>query len=500
MVAVRNLAIAFSGHYLFQDVSFTIGSDEKIGLIGRNGTGKSTFLKILMGQIEPDSGEINIPKHHDIGFLQQHIAFSHDSVIEEVASVLPAERIYETWKGEKILMGLGFSEDDMLSSPDIFSGGYQIKIQLAKLLLQEPSLLLLDEPTNYLDIHSSNWLKKFLKKWSQALILITHDRLFMDDIISHTVYIHRGNFRKTKGKTENIYSQVALEESIHENARLRQEKSRKTTQAWIDKVKAKASMASRAQSKIKQLAKENVLDKLTDLDSLDFTFPYQAFNSREYQLQVKNLSFGYDSTNLLIKDLSFSISSGDKICIIGRNGRGKSTLLRLMAGLLQPLSGQIITHQKTQLGYFAQTNINSLKEQASIVEQLAMFSDKHSEQIIRSICATLLFSGDLANKRISLLSGGEKSRVMLGKLLVQSGNLLLLDEPTNHFDMQSCDSLMSAIDAYPGTVVMVTHDEKYLRDVASKLIIFDGNRVFFFNGSYAKFLAKLGWQELSQSK
>ncbi len=494
MVAVRNLAVAFSGHYLFQDVSFGIGDNEKIGLIGRNGSGKSTFLKLLMGQIEADEGEIAIPKHHDIGFLQQHIAFSHDSVIEEVASVLPSDREYESWKGEKILTGLGFSEEDMLSDPGLFSGGYQVKIQLAKLLLQEPSLLLLDEPTNYLDIHSSSWLKSFLKKWPHAMLLITHDRMFMDDIITHTLYIHRGNIRKTRGKTANIYTQVAAEEAIHEQTRVRQEKQQKATQEWIDKVKAKASMASRAQSKAKQLAKQTVLSKLNDEDKLTFRFPICPFQSREYQLQVKQLSFGYTPDRLLIKSFSSAISHGDKVCVIGKNGKGKSTLLRLLAQELQPLSGALALHDKTSVGYFAQTNIARLDSTLTVLEQLSHFGPKHNEQTLRSVAANLMFDKNHIDKRIAMLSGGEKSRVMLGRLLLNPSNLLLLDEPTNHFDMESCEALITAIKEYTGSVIMVSHDERYLREVANKLIVFDQDKMHFFNGDYARFLKDIGWQ------
>ena len=204
MITIQDLSISFDGKALFSDVNVHFNQKEKIGLIGRNGSGKSTFLKLLLKQLEPDNGEIKIPRNYQIGYLEQHIKFSHETIIDEVASVLPEERIYETWKGEKILNGLGFSDEEMLQDPNLFSGGYQVKVNLAKLLLLEPNLLLLDEPTNYLDIHSIRWLKKFLNDWTEELILITHDRNFMDSIISHTLNIHRGNFRKIPGNTKKI--------------------------------------------------------------------------------------------------------------------------------------------------------------------------------------------------------------------------------------------------------------------------------------------------------
>ena len=214
MIRIKNLSISFAGSKLFTEVNLNINNKEKIGLIGRNGTGKSTFLKLLLNQIKPDSGLIEFSKNYKVGFLEQHIKFTKETIIDEVCSVLNEERQYEVWKGEKILSGLGFTDDDMLNDPKIFSGGFQIKINLAKLLLLEPDMLLLDEPTNYLDIHSIKWLKKFLLDWQSEIILITHDRAFMDSIISHTLNIHRGSFRKIEGNTKKIKMQIEQEEII----------------------------------------------------------------------------------------------------------------------------------------------------------------------------------------------------------------------------------------------------------------------------------------------
>lgn len=496
MVQIRDLCLSYPNDIIFDNVSLMIDSGEKIGLIGRNGSGKSTLLKIIMQQIEPESGSICIPKEYHIGYLQQHLQFTHDSVIEEVSSILPDERCHESWKGEKILMGLGFSIEEMLSSPSTLSGGFQIKINLAKILLAEPNLLLLDEPTNYLDIHSSKWLQHFLKKWQQALILITHDRMFMDSIISHSVYIHRSKLRKTKGKTAKIYTQVQQEEELQEQSRLNQAKAQQKTQEWINRVKAKSHMAKRAQSKQKLLDKQTINAKLLNIENLSFQFPYQDFRSREYPLQVDQLCFGYDTENLLINKLSFSLDAGEKICVIGKNGKGKSTLLKLIAQILQPISGSIVQHPKTTLGYFGQTNIAQLNPKYTILEQLEATQSNLDEKAIRSVCATMLFSDNKAKKQISLLSGGEKSRVMLGQLLLNPLNLLLLDEPTNHLDMESASALMLAIEKFPGTVIMVTHDEMYLRNIAKKLIIYDANNVFFYPGSYSKFLQEKGWDDL----
>ena len=227
MIRIKDLSISFAGNELFSNASFNINAKEKIGLIGRNGTGKSTLFKLLNNQLEPDSGFIEFSKNYSVGILEQHIKFTEDTVIDEVCTVLNSEREYEVWKGEKILNGLGFTEDEMLQSPKLFSGGFQVKINLAKLLLLEPNLLLLDEPTNYLDIHSIKWLRKFLLTWEREIILITHDRNFMDSIITHTLNIHRGNFRKISGNTKKIKDQIEQEEVIHEKTRINQEKNRK---------------------------------------------------------------------------------------------------------------------------------------------------------------------------------------------------------------------------------------------------------------------------------
>ena len=291
MIKTQGLEISFSGQQIFKDVDVVINKKEKVGFIGRNGSGKSTFLKVILGQLEPDSGEIIIPKGYKIGHLEQHIKFTHNTVIDEVCSILEGDREYETWKGESILTGLGFTYDEIYKDPKDFSGGYQVKINLAKLLLDEPNMLLLDEPTNYLDIHSIRWLKKFLNDWRQELILITHDREFMNSVISHTLNIHRGIFRKTPGDTKNIMEKILEEEEIYNKTIANENKKREKTEEWIKRFKSKASMASRAQSKVKMLEKNGIIDKLSLIANLNFKFNYLPYNSKEYLLNIKKLNF-----------------------------------------------------------------------------------------------------------------------------------------------------------------------------------------------------------------
>ena len=496
MITIQDLSISFDGKKLFNDVNVHFNQKEKIGLIGRNGTGKSTFLKLLLKELEPDSGEIKIPRNYKIGYLEQHIKFSHQTIIDEVSSVLPEERIYETWKGEKILNGLGFSDEEMLQDPNLFSGGYQVKVNLAKLLLLEPNLLLLDEPTNYLDIHSIRWLKKFLKDWNEELILITHDRNFMDSIITHTLNIHRGNFRKFPGNTKKIKEQILQEEEIYEKTRINQEREREKTQAWIDRFKSKATLASRAQSRAKMLEKKEVKEKLDTIVNLDFNFNYLNYNSKQNLMKVTDISFGYDPNKILINNLSFNVQKGDKICIIGKNGKGKSTLLKLLSKEIDVLNGEINIHEKVEIGYFGQMNIDRLNNDNSIYEEVQSVDPSIPETKVRTICAHMMFPGKASNKKIGILSGGERSRVTLGRILLNPVNLLFLDEPTNHLDMESTETLMEAVQRFEGSVIMVTHDEYFLNKIANKLIIYDEGKAFFHNGDYRDFQKKIGWKDI----
>lgn len=495
MIKIKDLSISFAGHLVFEDVNVVLNRGDKIGLIGRNGSGKSTFLKLILNKLEPDSGEVELPKLYKIGHLEQHIKFNHSTVVAEVCSVLPEDREYEGWKGEEILMGLGFSPEDMLKDPSQFSGGYQVKINLAKLLLDEPNMLLLDEPTNYLDIHSVRWLKRFLQNWENELILITHDRDFMDSVITHTLNIHRNNFRKTPGNTVGLREKIALAEEMYEKTRINEEKQREKTQEWIDRFKAKASMASRAQSKMKMLEKQDKKEKLEHIANLDFEFNYSPYIAKDNLLEVNNITFGYEGFETLIKKLSFRVGIEDKICIIGKNGKGKSTLLKLITGDLTPNSGTVRINNKTEIGYFGQMNIDRLNPELSIYEEMHNAAPTANQTTVRRTAGNMMFSGTLSNKKIGVLSGGEKSRVMLGKILLKPANLLLLDEPTNHLDMDSCESLLQAIKNFPGAVLMVTHSEYFLKEVANKLIVFDDEKTFVFEGGYDEFLSKIGWQD-----
>jgi ATP-binding cassette subfamily F protein 3 len=495
MIKVRDLAIAFNGQQIFEEVNVTFNRGEKVGFIGRNGSGKSTFLKLIMAELEPDIGKVEIPTGYRVGHLKQHIKFTHKTVVDEVCSILPEDREYEGWKGEEILMGLGFTQEEMLKDPSEFSGGYQVKINLAKVLLDEPNMLLLDEPTNYLDIHSVRWLKRFLKDWDCELILITHDRDFMDTVITHTLNIHRGSFKKTPGTTKNVMEKILAEEEIYEKTRVNEDKQRQKTQDWINRFGSKASMASRAQSKIKMLERKGSKEKLAHVESLEFKFNYSAANTREALIESNKITFGYDENKLLIKDFTIKVGTEDKICIIGKNGKGKSTLLKLISNEIDALKGSSKILNKAEIGYFGQTNIDHLNPKLSIYEEMQKTAPQLNQTNVRRVCGNMMFSGTLSNKLVGVLSGGEKSRVMLGKILLKPSNLLLLDEPTNHLDLDSCESLLEAIRSFEGAVLMVTHSEYFLKEIANRLIVFDNDEISLFEGSYADFLKKVGWKD-----
>jgi ATP-binding cassette subfamily F protein 3 len=492
MIKVVNLNKSFGKQTLFDDISFNINPGEKIGLTGRNGHGKTTLIRMIVGEEHIDSGEIIIPKNYRIGYVTQHIAFKEKNVLEEGCRGLPEWDKDNKWKVEKILFGLGFTSDDMLRDPSEFSGGYQVRLNLTKTLVSEPGILLLDEPTNYLDIISIRWLESYLRQWKGELILITHDRSFMDSVITHTVGIRRQKIRKIEGTTDKLYDQILKEEEIHEKTRINDEKKRRETELFISRFRAKARLAGMVQSRVKALEKKQSLDKLEKIKELEFSFNYKSFNAKTL-MTVEDISFSYNADTSIVKDFNLTIRSDDRICVIGKNGRGKTTLLRLLATDLAADSGEMSIHPNARSGYFAQTNVINLNNNFTIEEEIV--ASGCEKQTARNIAGAMMFEGDDALKKISVLSGGEKSRVLLGKILATPSNLIFLDEPTNHLDMESCDALMLAIDSFPGAVVMVTHNELFLRTLASRFIIFQASGVTLFDGSYNDFLEKIGWEE-----
>jgi ATP-binding cassette subfamily F protein 3 len=493
MIAAENISKSFGGHTLFDGISFKINAKERVGLVGRNGHGKSTLFRMIIGEEDYDDGRLTAPKGYRIGHVRQQLRFTEKTVLEEGMRGLPQTEKDHHWKVEKVLAGLGFSQTDLQRPPEAFSGGFQVRLNLAKVLVSEPDLLLLDEPTNYLDITSIRWIEHFLLAWPREVLLITHDRIFMDRIVTHTLGIHRKKIRKIAGDTEKYYAQIAQDEEIYEKTRLKDERRAKEVEQFITRFRAKARLAGMVQSRIKTLAKLEKKTQLQSMRDLDFSFRSLPFRGK-HLLSVRELGFAYPDGPPLFKGLDFSIHTGDRVCVVGPNGRGKTTLLKLLAGQLTPGSGEIAYHPAVEKGFYEQTNVQSLRDHHTVEEEILSSHPEGDRQKARNICGAMLFEGDAALKRISVLSGGEKARVMLGKLLATPVNLLLLDEPSNHLDMTSCDALVAAIDGFDGAVIMVTHNEMFLHALAQRLIVFDRGRVDVFEGTYDDFLEKGGWE------
>ncbi|RRS32731.1 MAG: ABC transporter ATP-binding protein [Epsilonproteobacteria bacterium (ex Lamellibrachia satsuma)] len=499
MIQITNLSKSFGGQTLFRDINLKVARHQKIGFVGRNGSGKSTLFKMILGEESWDSGDISIPKNYRIGALRQHLVFTEKSVREECALVLPEEEQWNFYKIEKLLFGLGFTQEDLDKDPLSFSGGYQIRINLVKLLATEPNMLLLDEPTNYLDLPSLRWLKGFIKAFDGEVILITHDRDFMDSVTTHTMGIRRKGLRIVQGDTHKYYATLGMEDETYEKTKANQEKKRKELEEFVARNKARASTAAMAQSKQKELDKMEEMDDLEQDSNLSFHFNY-ADTPAKILLRAENIGFGYNPDQPLFQNLTFALEKGKRIAIIGKNGKGKSTLLNYIAGELPLQQGVLNYHPSTVFAHFGQTNIERLNTSVTIVEEIASVNKTIGIPQARNIAGRMMFPGELADKKIEVLSGGERSRVMLGKIIATPANLLFLDEPTNHLDMQSIDALADAIYDFEGSLIMVTHSEMLLRRLADALIIFHKGGAEYFDGTYDEFLEKIGWEEEENDK
>lgn len=497
MIQVDNLSISYHGEPLFTHAGFTLQPGERCGLVGRNGSGKTTLFRLLVQEETPDTGTITIRKQYRIGMLRQHIHFTENTVLAQAALGLPKNATDNLYQAKTILSGLGFQESDFSRPPSDFSGGFHLRLHLAQLLIAQPDCLLLDEPTNYLDILSIRYLTRFLQGWKGECILISHDRDFMDDVCTHTMGIHRHKIYKLPCNTLGFYQYLQQEEELYERTRINQEKKRAHDQSFIDRFGAKATKAAQAQSRVKKLAKLPVLKELQEIRELDFAFSYAEFPGRT-MLSCQGLTFSYSphADPPLIHPLTLSLERGQRLAIIGKNGRGKSTLLRLLAQDLTPNAGTLTLSERTRMGYFGQTNINRLHPKHTVEEEIASANPLLTRTAIKGICGLMMFSGATSEKQTSLLSGGEKARVLLGKIVATPCNLLLLDEPTHHLDMQSVEALIDAMQAFPGTIVLVTHNEGILTRMAfDRMLICGEGKQELFVGTYTDFLEKKGWDE-----
>ncbi len=494
MLQIDSISKSFGGQILLENTGFQINPGERVGLVGRNGHGKTTLLNMITGTEHPDDGRIVCPSGYRMGVLSQTISFSQPSVLKETMLGLQGHEKDHYWKAEKLLAGLGFSPADMDRDPALFSGGFQVRLNLAKVLVSAPNLLILDEPTNYLDITAIRWISKFLLSWPGEILMVTHDRTFMDQVVTHIAGIHRKKIRKIQGNTAKYYEQVAQEEEVYEKTRVNEEKRTKEIETFINRFRAKARLANMVQSRIKTLEKNQTREKLVPIKQMDFSFSCLPFEGKQV-MAAEQVDFSWQTDTPLIRDFSLVVYPRDRIAIIGQNGRGKTTLLKILSQSLAPDSGKVHINPGVGMGYFEQTNVQSLHESFTVEEELINSHPDFDRQAARNVCGVMMFEQDLALKKISVLSGGEKSRVMLGKLLLTPLNLLLLDEPTNHLDMESCDAFVTALDLFDGAIILVSHNEMFLHCLANRLVVFKNDKIFIFEGTYQEFLEKEGWEE-----
>ncbi len=491
MLQVSGLVKSYGAQPLFENASFSMTKGERLALIGPNGSGKTSLFRMILEEDHPDGGQIRIPRDYRIGHLAQHIHFTQKTLLEEACSGFVSREESREYLAKMILGGLGFSEADHHRDPHAFSGGFQLRISLARTLLSEPDLLLLDEPTNYLDIVSLRWIERFLRAWKGELIIISHDRGFLDSVCTDTMMIYRNTFRKVSGNCAKLLAQVAEEEDHYERTRTNLEKKRAALEIFINRFRAKASKAKAVQSKIKAVERLGVGDALEEEDTLEFHFTEAPFHGR-YLIEASDLAFSW-TNHPLISGLSFTLAAGERVAVVGKNGRGKSTLLRLLHKELAPAGGTLRMHDNASLGYFGQTNIDALASYKTIEEEVWGASPQSSQTRIRTICGTMMFGGDDALKKVSVLSGGERSRVLLAKILAGPSNLLVLDEPTNHLDIESVEALVDAMKEFSGGIIIVTHSEFILRELATKIIVFGDSGQLVLEGGYDYFLDKVGW-------
>ena len=529
MLQLSGAGKRFGHKLLFEDVNWLITPNERTGLVGGNGTGKSTLLKVLAGMEGLDYGQRTHTRGMTLGYLPQDgLALSGRSVFAECLSVFdellaleieyeqlthvmseadPKSREYAAAADRyseiaellhvhdiytldaqvgAVLGGLGFSKEDWERRTEEFSGGWQMRIALAKLLLQKPSLLLLDEPTNHLDLESRNWLEEYLQSYENAFILISHDRYFLDQTVSKTVevwnkrmHVYHGNYSKYLTLKDERRTQLM---SAYKNQRERIE----DLEAFINRFRAQATKAKQVQSRIKELDKIVRIEVPEEEATIHFTFPQPPSSGRTV-LEVKNLTKHYGEKRVL-ENVDFTVDRGDRIALVGVNGAGKSTLLRMLAGLEQPTKGEIKLGHNVAADYFAQDQYKVLNPEAKMLDDITGSNPRVDVVTLRSLLGCFIFTGDDVFKKLGVLSGGERNRYALAKMLVSPANFLLLDEPTNHLDMRAKDVLLEAVHSFTGTVLFVSHDRYFIDGLATRVFEVEDRRVHIYPGNYEDYM------------
>ncbi|WMI68269.1 ABC-F family ATP-binding cassette domain-containing protein [Mangrovimonas sp. YM274] len=540
MLNIHNLSISFQGEYLFEEITFKLNPGDRVGLIGKNGAGKSTMLKILSGDMEPDSGQIASDKNLSIGFLRQDIDFIQGRTVleesyeafqeikalerklEEINLEMAERTDYESesyhqlmvdlneiqhqyeilggynYQGEteKILQGLGFKREDFNKLTDTFSGGWRMRIELAKLLLQNNDILLLDEPTNHLDIESIIWLEGFLKGYSGAVVIVSHDKMFLDNVTNRTIEISLGriyDYNKPYSKF------LVLRKDIKEQqlaSQKNQEKQIQQTEKLIEKFRAKASKASMAQSLIKKLDKIERIEVDEDDNSvMTLNFPV-SITPGKVVVEAENITKNYGDLQVL-NGIDLSVERDSKIAFVGQNGQGKSTLAKIIVGEIKH-QGHLKLGHNVQIGYFAQNQAEYLDGNKTVLDTMIDAANETNRSKVRDILGSFLFRGEEVDKYVRVLSGGERNRLALAKLLLQPLNVLVMDEPTNHLDIKSKNVLKEALKNFQGTLILVSHDRDFLQGLTNKVYEFKDQRIKEYLGDIDFYLEQRNVENLRE--
>jgi len=528
MLTVSQLSKSFSGRILFDDVSLQVNRGDRIGLVGPNGAGKSTLFSLILGEVSPDTGQITIEKSATIGFLPQETAAAKDETVLEVAlattpELAEAQKVIKQhesgsgsddasyhralhvfdehggWqlepKAKRVLAGLAFRESDFDRPAQAMSGGWIMRAHLARLLVMEPDLLLLDEPTNHLDLESLQWFQEFLRIYPGAIVMISHDREFLNQLVGSIVEIANAKLVRYRGNWDNYVEQKAAREAQQLSAYKNQQKEIASLQSFADRFRAKASKASQAQSKLKQIDRmEKIAVPTARGKTIKFHFP-QPLRSGLRVITLKDVDHAYGDL-VVYRGLNFHAERGQRTVLVGPNGAGKSTLLKLLGGVLPVQHGTRESGHNVRVGYFSQNRIEVLNPKLTVLESALDAPHPVSEQTARTVLGSFLFHGDDVFKSVAVLSGGEKSRLALVKLLLDPPNLLLMDEPTTHLDIGSIDALIGALKQYHGTLIFISHDVHFIRATATSVLHITtspaqtGSRLTSYPGNYQYYLDK----------
>jgi ATP-binding cassette subfamily F protein 3 len=491
MLSVSNVSKTYAGRTLFSQVSFHINRGEKIGLIGPNGAGKSTLFSLLLQESTPDDGRVMMERGITFGFLPQESAPIDDVTVLELATGHLDEN--QRWevepKAKRILSGLAFRESDFERNARTLSGGWVMRAHLARLLVQEPEMLLLDEPTNHLDLESLIWFQNYLQGYPGAILMISHDREFLNALCDSILEIAHSKITRYTGNYDDYLREKAARMEQLQGAYENQQRELAKMQAWVDKFKAKANFASRAQDKAKMIDRIEKIDApMADAKTVKFRFP-QPPRSGQRVIRMTGIDFAYGQTPVY-HGLDLEMERGQRTVLVGPNGAGKSTLLKLLAGALTPQAGNRELGHNVKLGYFAQYRGDVLNMRHTVLQSAMDLPSRPGENLCRTLLGSFLFHGDDVFKPVGVLSGGEKSRLVLVRLLLDPPNFLLMDEPTTHLDMGSIDALINALDQYEGTLVFISHDVHFIRQMAKNVLHVSAGVITPYAGDYQYYLDK----------